>query len=560
MKRLLIIAALVFMVSPSWAAVELDADANGGVDIGKDGTNATTAGAARTNLGVGTGDNPSFNSVHASGGNMAANNAQVTKKWITGLQYTADVTSVIHGGKHFICTSTHTASAAGATGDEPGVGDTWATKWKYAGDAIHVYGDNTMYSQDSEPSTCATGDVWIDTNGTSGQRIYTCESANTWVAQAGGSGSMTWPSSAGIPNYSGSSSWSTSYTLDTDLSSTSASDDTLPSAKATKTALDAKAAGPASATDTAIVLFDGTTGKLIKGSVCTISAAGVISCTVADGSRYATLPNNTTGNMPASATVVNGFFSYINELYGVENSGTASKVVLSNDVDDTPANGATADPVSSNWAYGHEADTSTHGTTGAIVGISDTQTLTGKTIDVEGTGNAITIVDKVWFAAAGCNNTTATSFYDLPTSNPAAAACITGTNTQKGVLDFDAATDESGQVSLALPSDWSGNIDLRYKWSAAATSGSVVWGVQTSCVADAETDDPSWNTASTATDAAKGTTLQTNDASMTSITVTGCAAGELMHLRFFRDADNGSDDMTGDARLIGVELTLRRAQ
>ena len=187
-------------------------------------------------------------------------------------------------------------------------------------------------------------------------------------------------------------------------------------------------------------------------------------------------------------------------------------------------------------------------------------TLTNKTIDVEGTGNSITIVDKVWFAAAGCNNTTATSFYDLPTSNPAAAACITGTNTQKGVLDFDAGTDESGQVSLALPSDWTGGIDVKYKWLAAATSGNVVWGVQTSCVADAETDDPSWNTASTVTDAAKGTTLQTNDASITGVTATGCAAGELLHLRIFRDADNASDTMTGDARLIGAEVTLRRAQ
>lgn len=199
-------------------------------------------------------------------------------------------------------------------------------------------------------------------------------------------------------------------------------------------------------------------------------------------------------------------------------------------------------------------------TSGTLVAADVSASLTNKTLDVEGTGNSITIVDKVWFAAAGCNNATATSFYDLPTSNAPAAACITGTNTQKGVLDFDAATDESAQVSLALPSDFTGAIDVKYKWLAAATSGSVVWGVQTSCVADAETDDPSWNTASTVTDAAKGTTLQTNDASITGVTATGCAAGELLHLRFFRDADNGSDGMTGDARLIGAEVTLRRAQ
>ncbi len=188
-------------------------------------------------------------------------------------------------------------------------------------------------------------------------------------------------------------------------------------------------------------------------------------------------------------------------------------------------------------------------------------TFTNKTIDAEATGNIITIPVKIWLAAAGCNNATASSLWDLPTANAAAPACITGTNTQKGVLDFDAATAESAQTHLMLPSDFSasGNLDVVIKWVAAATTGSVVWAVQTICVADAETDDPSWNTASTVTDAAKGTTLQTNDATITNVTKTGCAAGELMHLKIYRDAANGSDDMTGDARLIGIEVTYRRA-
>jgi hypothetical protein len=183
-------------------------------------------------------------------------------------------------------------------------------------------------------------------------------------------------------------------------------------------------------------------------------------------------------------------------------------------------------------------------------------------MDVEATGNVVTIPEKVWLAAAGCNNTTASSFWDLPTTNAPAPTCATGTNTQKATLDFDASTDESAQIHLMLPSDFSasGNLDAVIKWYAAATSGNVVWAIQTSCVADAETDDPGWNTASTVIDTAKGTTLQINDASITNITKTGCAAGELMHIKLYRDADDGTNDtMTGDAKLIGVEITYRRA-
>lgn len=195
----------------------------------------------------------------------------------------------------------------------------------------------------------------------------------------------------------------------------------------------------------------------------------------------------------------------------------------------------------------------------ALVGPATTDTFTNKTYNAESTGNVLTVPAKAWYAAAGCNNATATTLWDLPTTNPGAAACITGTNTQKGVLDFDAATDESVQTHVMLPADWTGNVDVLIKWLAAATSGDVVWAVQTICVADAETDDPAFNTASTVTDTAKGTTLQTNDAAITTVTVTGCAAGELLHLKLSRDADNAADTMTGDARFIGMEVTMRRA-
>jgi len=186
MKKIIFIALSLLWSIPSFAAVELDSDSNGGVDVSKGGTNSTTAANAAEALGVGVTDNPSFNSVHASGGNLAAANAQVTKKWITGLSYTANLTSVIYGGKHYICTSTHTAGAS----TEPGTGADWATVW-----TVGVL-NNTITKDDTAPATCTDGDIWVDTNGTSGSRLSTCEEGS-WVAQAGGSAGIAHATSDG---------------------------------------------------------------------------------------------------------------------------------------------------------------------------------------------------------------------------------------------------------------------------------------------------------------------------------------------------------------------------
>jgi hypothetical protein len=197
---------------------------------------------------------------------------------------------------------------------------------------------------------------------------------------------------------------------------------------------------------------------------------------------------------------------------------------------------------------------------GAVVGVSDTQTFTGKTYDVEATGNVFTSTHKIWMPGAGCQNATASLFWDTPVANAAVATCLTGTNVQKGVADFANSGVTAIQQTLVLPADWVGAVDVRFKWLTTAITGNMVWNIATVCVADAETDDPAFNTASQVTDGAKGTTNQTNDASITNITMTGCAAGELLHIRVFRDKGNGADTLAAVASLIGVELTIRRTQ
>lgn len=197
-----------------------------------------------------------------------------------------------------------------------------------------------------------------------------------------------------------------------------------------------------------------------------------------------------------------------------------------------------------------------------VVGPATTDTFTNKTLDVEGNGNVVTLVNLIQMDAATCVAATAAlNWDDDPTLTEPAAACISATSTTYGVADFDAATDEGFQTKFYLPADWSGAIDLDIIWQAAATSGDVVWAVQTGCVADGEVFSVSMNAVDNFTaDTAKGTANQANVASKTGITTTGCAAGELLFLRFLRNGDDAGDTMTGDARLVTVRVKMRRAQ
>jgi hypothetical protein len=248
--------------------------------------------------------------------------------------------------------------------------------------------------------------------------------------------------------------------------------------------------------------------------------------------------------------------------------------------DDTSATTGVPRIAAGNWTYDAGVTHLAASTSADLRGVLSDETGTGVAlfndpqavdINVEDGTNAVTTVSKVYLPAATCQNATASANFDTPTANAPAAACVTGTNTQKAYLDFDQTTDESVQGSMALPADWTGNIDVDYVWLTTATTGSATFCFQTVCVNDAETGDPAFtaqNSSTCVSDAAKGTTNQYNEASDTAITAgTGtpgtCEAGEIMYYRISRDPDATAgltDDLAADARLVGVTVTLRRAQ
>lgn len=198
------------------------------------------------------------------------------------------------------------------------------------------------------------------------------------------------------------------------------------------------------------------------------------------------------------------------------------------------------------------------GATGATgpTGVTGTAGVTGPTGPTGPTG---TLTIETSLPAAGCDGSTPGTGWNLPASNAPSKVCIAGTNTLNAALQFDAATDESIQTSMRLGAAWTGAIDAIIRWRAAATTGDVVWGIQTACVATGESGDPSFNTASTTTSTANGTTLRHTDTStIASISITGCAAGETLFVRVYRDADAGGDTMSGDAELLRVTIISRR--
>lgn len=140
-----------------------------------------------------------------------------------------------------------------------------------------------------------------------------------------------------------------------------------------------------------------------------------------------------------------------------------------------------------------------------------------------------------------------------------AAAAETPTNkVMMKTLDFDAAADEFAQFSVAMPKSWNlGTVTAQFCWSNASGTGSVVWGVQAVAISDDDVLEAAFGTAQIVTDAVTAAGDLMVSAETGAITIAGTpAALDLVVFQVYRDADNGSDTLAGDARLHGVRLYI----
>ena len=125
-------------------------------------------------------------------------------------------------------------------------------------------------------------------------------------------------------------------------------------------------------------------------------------------------------------------------------------------------------------------------------------------------------------------------------------------------LDFDASSDEKAQFAVAFPKSWNeGTVTYQAFFTANSTNtGNAIWTLSGVAVSDNDAIDAAFGTAVSVTKAHSGTA---NDLDVTAessaITIAGSpAAGDDVFFQVTRDADNGSDTLSADAKLLGIKL------
>ena len=146
------------------------------------------------------------------------------------------------------------------------------------------------------------------------------------------------------------------------------------------------------------------------------------------------------------------------------------------------------------------------------------------------------------------------------TTNGAEAAAVetTALRPELKVLDFDASTRENAQFSIAMPKSWNlGTVTYQVFWSPSNTNtGNCIFGVEGLACTEGDTADAVFGTAIEVTDAGIGTV---EDVQMTAVSSAMTLAGspaddDYCFFQLYRDAADGSDTFTGDARVLGIKL------
>jgi hypothetical protein len=121
------------------------------------------------------------------------------------------------------------------------------------------------------------------------------------------------------------------------------------------------------------------------------------------------------------------------------------------------------------------------------------------------------------------------------------------------VLLANATTDTFAQIAVKIPNWNAGTIKAKVSWTATTGSGNCVFTVSGVAISNDDPLDAAQGTAQSVTDALTATNDVMETDATAAITIGGTpAADDLIILQLSRDADNGSDTFSADARILGV--------
>lgn len=420
MIRILAIALLILMAPlGAWAAVELDADSNGATDIGKGGTNATTAAGARTSLGVaaalGADDNYVTDAEKTRIGELESTDSPGFAGMSFGVASTTTGLVSFYGNAKAFPFGLYSQGA-----DAPAVGWRLPSTMPAAASVVSVdangylsYLPSTEIVASGFDGNLATTDDTVqeiaqklDDLSTSGAEDVAYD-VTTWDADTGapsknvirdylynfdadGDGDFTdetwFPSTSGAPT-------SASYFTATSEAGLSAESNlgalTTGLLKITVAAGVATPSTAVAGTDYQLPLPDGTAENQLlqwNGSawVATSTLSGIGNITGAGSYNNITITQPATG---ATLTLVEGSTLATSGAYSLTLTTTGASVptfpvgtytLLGDaDVDDTPVNGVTTAPVSSNWAFDHAAQATSDTVVGHVEAATTAETNTG---------------------------------------------------------------------------------------------------------------------------------------------------------------------------------------
>jgi len=146
------------------------------------------------------------------------------------------------------------------------------------------------------------------------------------------------------------------------------------------------------------------------------------------------------------------------------------------------------------------------------------------------------------------------------TTNGADAQAVetTATRPELKVLDFDASTNEYAQFSIAMPKSWNlGTVTYQVFWSPSNTNtDTCIFALQGLATTEGDTADAVFGTAVEVEDDGIGTVEDVQMSAVSgAVTIAGSPAdNDYTFFQLFRNAADGDDDFTGDARVLGIKL------